>query len=122
MGGPAPPLRIRNAAAPPPRMSTPAAIALRTSLVLALVGISLAVSEHAETRARLDQRLALQADGEASALAGLFTRTRLAPRLPAAASAPREGLAREDPAAAAGIARALGSLERAEPGLAGAAS
>jgi diguanylate cyclase (GGDEF)-like protein len=103
-------------------MRNAAAIALLTSLVLALVGISLAVSEHAETRARLDQRLALQADGEAGALAGLFTRTRLALRLLAADSALRDGLPRADPDAAAGINRALGSLERAEPGLAGAAS
>ena len=48
-------------------MRSPAATALITSLLLALVGISLAVSEHAEARARLDQRLALQADGEAGA-------------------------------------------------------
>ena len=65
------PLRMRNAAA----------TALVTSLLLALVGISLAVSEHAQTRARLDQRLALQADGEASAVAGLFTARPLALRL-----------------------------------------
>ena len=103
-------------------MRNAAATALLTSLVLALVGISLAVSEHAETRARLDQRLALQADGEASARGGLFTRTRLALRLLAADSALRDGLTRSDPDAAAGIDRALGSLERAEPGLAGAAS
>jgi diguanylate cyclase (GGDEF)-like protein len=101
-------------------MRNAAAIALVTSLVLALVGISLAVSEHTETRARLDQRLALQADGEAGALAGLFTRTRLALRLLAADSALRGGIARQG--AATGIDRALGSLERAEPGLAGAVS
>ena len=112
MGGPAPPLRMRNAAA----------IALLTSLVLALVGISLAVSEHAETRARLDQRLALQADGEAGAVAGLFTRTRLALRLLAADAALRDGVSASDRGAATAINRALGSLERAEPGLAGAAS
>ena len=103
-------------------MRNAAAIALLTSLVLALVGISLAVSEHAETRARLDQRLALQADGEAGAVAGIFTRTRLALRLLAADAALRDGVSASDRGAATAINRALGSLERAEPGLAGAAS
>ena len=66
---------------------------LITSLLLALVGISLAVSDGVQTRARLDQRLALQADGEANALGGLFTRTRLALRLLAADSAFHDGIA-----------------------------
>ena len=75
-------------------MRNAAFTALVTSLLLALVGISLAVSEHAQTRARLDQRLALQADGEANALGGLFARTRLALRLLAGDSAFREGIPR----------------------------
>ena len=112
----------RAASSAPLRMRNAAAIALVTSLLLALVGISLAVSEHAETRARLDQRLALQADGEAGALAGLFTRTRLALRLLAGSSALRDGIPGPGPRALAGINRALGSLVRAEPGLVGAAS
>jgi diguanylate cyclase (GGDEF)-like protein len=99
-------------------MRATASTALAASLLLALVGISLAVSEHAQTRARLDQRLALQADGEASAVTGLFTRTRLALRLLAAEPAFRGG-AKGTPDA---INRALGSLERAEPRLVGAAS
>jgi diguanylate cyclase (GGDEF)-like protein len=103
-------------------MRNAAAIALVTSLLLALAGISLAVSERAEVRARLDQRLAMQAEGEASALAGLFRRTRLALRLVAGDSVFRTGIPGEGPRTPAGINRALGLLERAEPGLAGAAS
>ncbi len=103
-------------------MRTTASTALVTSLLLALVGISLAVSEHAQTRARLDQRLALQADGEASAVAGLFTRTRLALRLLAAEPAFRDGIPGTAPGAPDAINSALGSLERAEPRLVGAAS
>ena len=109
---PAPLLAMRNAAT----------TALVTSLLLALVGISLAVSEHAETRARLDQRLTLQAAGEANAVGGVFARTSLALRLVAGDSALREGMPDTSPRAAARIDRALGALERAEPGLVGAAS
>jgi diguanylate cyclase (GGDEF)-like protein len=103
-------------------MRNAAATALLTSLLLALVAISLAVSDHAQTGARLDQRLALQADGEASAVGGLFTRTRLALSLLTAEPAFRDGLAGGGAEASPGMARALGSLERAEPSLAGAAS
>ncbi len=99
-----------------------AATALLTSLVLALVGLSLAVSEHAETRARLDQRLALQADGEANALGGLFARTSLALRLVAGDTGLRESLGASTATASPAIERALGALEHAEPGLVGAAS
>ena len=73
-------------------MRNAALTALLTSLLLALVGISLAVSERAKTRARLDQRLALQADGEANAIGGLFARTRLALRLLAGDTAFRDGI------------------------------
>jgi diguanylate cyclase (GGDEF)-like protein len=97
-------------------------IALVTSLLLALVGISLAVSEHVQTRARLDQRLALQADGEANALGGLFARTRLALRLLAGDAAFRRGLPNTGTATQADMNEALGELERAEPGLVGSAS
>ena len=103
-------------------MRNAAAIALVTSLLLALTGTSVAVSERAETRARLDQRLAVQADGEAAAVAGLFRRTRLALRLLAQDSAFRAGIPVTATGSLTGINRALGSLERAEPGLAGAAS
>jgi diguanylate cyclase (GGDEF)-like protein len=103
-------------------MRNAAATALLTSLLLALVGISLAVSDHAQTRARLDQRLALQADGEASAVGGLFTRTRLALNLLTAETAFRDGIARADGRATRGMQLALGSLEQAEPSLTGAAS
>jgi diguanylate cyclase (GGDEF)-like protein len=103
-------------------MRNAAATALLTSLLLALVGISLAVSDHAQTRARLDQRLALQADGEASAVGGLFARTRLALNLLTAESAFRDGIAGAGGGATPGMERALGSLEQAEPSLAGAAS
>ena len=103
-------------------MRNAASTTLITSLLLALVGISLAVSDRVQTRARLDQRLALQADGEANALGGLFTRTRLALRLLADDSAFREGIAGSGTFANTSINGALGSLERAEPGLVGAAS
>ena len=96
--------------------------ALVTSLLLALVAISLAVSEHVKTSARLDQRLALQADGEANALGGLFARTRLALRLLAGDSAFREGIPGAGADAQGDMNEALGALERAEPGLVGAAS
>ena len=62
-------------------MRNAALTALITSLLLALAGVSLAVSERAQTSARLDQRLALQADGEADAVGGVFASTRLALRL-----------------------------------------
>ncbi len=93
-----------------------------TSLLLALVGISLAVSERVQTRARLDQRLALQADGEANALGGLFARTRLALRLMANDSVFRTGIPDGGPAMQADMNEALGALERAEPGLVSGAS
>ena len=103
-------------------MRNAAATALFTSLLLAVVGISLAVSDQAQTGARLDQRLALQADGEASAVGGLFNRTSLALRLLTADSAFRAGIPGGGNPAAAGIQRALGSLEQAEPGLVDSAS
>jgi diguanylate cyclase (GGDEF)-like protein len=93
-----------------------------TSLLLALVGISLAVTERVQTRARLDQRLALRADSEANALGDLFARTRLALRLLAADSAFRHGVPGLGPSDLSEINGALGSLERAEPGLVGTAS
>ena len=104
-------------------MRNAAAIALLTSLVLALVGISLAVSEHAETRARLDQRLALQADGEAGARGRpVHAHAPGAPAPGRRRGIPRRRLRARDRGAATAINRALGSLERAEPGLVGAAS
>ena len=98
------------------------AIALLTSLLLALVGSSLAVSDHAQRRARIDQRLALQADGEASAVRGLFDRTRLALRLLTVEPAFREGIAAAGSGAVPAMERALASLERSAPSLAGSAS
>jgi diguanylate cyclase (GGDEF)-like protein len=96
--------------------------ALVTSLLLALVGISLAISERVQTRARLDQRLALQADGEANALGGLFARTRLALRLLANDSVFRTGIPEPGTAMQGDMNDALGALERAEPGLVSGAS
>ena len=104
------------------RMRNATLIALVTSLLLALVGISLAVSERVQTRARLDQRLALQADGEANALGGLFARTRLALGLLAGDSAFRTGIPDGGAGAQADMDEALGALERAEPGLVASAS
>jgi diguanylate cyclase (GGDEF)-like protein len=103
-------------------MRNAAFTALVTSLLLAVAGVSLAVSERARTSVRLDQRLALQADGEADAVGGVFANTRLALRLVAGDSAFRNGLSTTAPGALRDINRALGSLERADPGLVGTAS
>ena len=103
-------------------MRNAAFTALVTSLLLAVAGVSLAVSERARTSVRLDQRLALQADGEADAVGGVFASTRLALRLLAGDSAFRHGLSTTAPGDVRDINRALGSLERADAGVVGAAS
>jgi diguanylate cyclase (GGDEF)-like protein len=103
-------------------MRNSALTALLTSLLLALAGISLAVSERAKTSARLDQRLALQADGEANSIGGVFARTQLALRLLSGDTAFRDGIPKGSPRDLLEINRALGSLERADPGAVGAAS
>ncbi len=103
-------------------MRNAAFTALVTSLLLAVAGVSLAVSERARTSVRLDQRLALQADGEADAVGGVFASTRLALRLLAGDSAFRDGLSTTAPGALRDINRTLGSLERADAGVVGAAS
>jgi diguanylate cyclase (GGDEF)-like protein len=103
-------------------MRNSALTALLTSLLLALAGISLAVSERAKTSARLDQRLALQADGEANSIGGVFARTQLALRVLSGDTAFRDGIPKGEPRALREINRALGSLERADPGVVGAAS
>ena len=103
-------------------MRNAAFTALITSLLLAVAGVSLAVSERARTSSRLDQRLALQADGEADAVGGVFASTRLALRLLASDGTFRDGLATTAPDALRHINRTLGSLERADAGVVGAAS
>ncbi|HET6175243.1 MAG TPA: diguanylate cyclase [Gaiellales bacterium] len=103
-------------------MRNAAFTALVTSLLLALAGISLAVSERARTSARLDQRLALQADGEANAIGAVFVRSTLALRLLAGDTAFREGIRSGGPGALHDINLSLGSLEHADPGVVGAAS
>jgi len=103
-------------------MRNAALTALLTSLLLALAGISLAVSERAKTSARLDQRLALEADGEANSIGGVFARTQLALRLLSGDTAFRDGIPKGEPRDLRDINRALGSLERADPGVVGAAS
>jgi len=103
-------------------MRNSALTALLTSLLLALAGISLAVSERAKTSARLDQRLALQADGEANSIGGVFARTQLALRLLSGDTAFRDGIPKGEPRDLREINRTLGSLERADPGVVGAAS
>ena len=89
-------------------MRNAALTALLTSLLLALAGISLAVSERAKTSARLDQRLALEADGEANSIGGVFARTQLALRLLSGDTAFRDGIPKGEPRDLRDINRALG--------------
>ena len=110
------------ARAAPLRMRTTASTALVTSLLLALVGISLAVSEHAQTRAASisaspSRPTARPARSPACSRARVSLSGSWRPTPPSATASWRTA-----PGAPDAINRALGSLERAEPRLVGAAS